>query len=419
MPKKGYKIKRYHRSYSRYSPGVLWLRRIGALALICVLGFIGWSAYGPVMEYLTREELPVHVTSSVPSSSSAEESPSSSPSSSQEEQEQAQPTVSPAQSLKAVYLPTSLISDSNQLQAQLTALSAAGYNGILFDLKDSNGNILYQSGLEQVAEINAQVSNPFNLSAVCQTMTASGFTPIGRIHAFRDPIASSRIEDAGVQYKGSNILWLDNSLENGGRSWLDPYSPQAKSYLNAIVQETIPLGIQQIVMDSVHFPMGYGLELTQYAADSATVSKGQALSNFLSEAQTAAGQIPVTLYLSGPGALGQQNTYYGGTPLDLWDSLLVDATLSQFSDGLVIDGQTPIEANTLTPQFVLETMINTLAPYSSNKSVIYLLPSSPSIDNTYIEEQSSQNVLSLLEILTKYSIENFVLYHPNGSYPAL
>lgn len=48
--------------------------------------------------------------------------------------------------LKAFYLPTAQLADSAKLSAALSAAKAAGLNAVVFDLKDSEGNLLYASG---------------------------------------------------------------------------------------------------------------------------------------------------------------------------------------------------------------------------------------------------------------------------------
>lgn len=50
--------------------------------------------------------------------------------------------------LKAFYLPTAQLADDAKLAASLSAAKAAGFNAVVFDLKDSEGNLLYASSTE-------------------------------------------------------------------------------------------------------------------------------------------------------------------------------------------------------------------------------------------------------------------------------
>jgi hypothetical protein len=89
-----------------------------------------------------------------------------------------------------------------------------------------------------------------------------------------------------VKYRDTDILWLDNSADQGGRAWLNPYSKEAKDYIVEIAVELIQMGFYQIILDSVQFPTGYSLELAGYGPD-ATIEKVDALKNFMQEIESA------------------------------------------------------------------------------------------------------------------------------------
>ncbi|MEG1971565.1 MAG: putative glycoside hydrolase, partial [Oscillospiraceae bacterium] len=88
--------------------------------------------------------------------------------------------------------------------------------------------------------------------------------PIAKLHAFRDDRGSKANNDMGVKYYDTKYTWLDNSPENGGRGWLNPYSPRSREYIAALCGELSQKGFSGIIVDSLQFPSGEGREKAGY-----------------------------------------------------------------------------------------------------------------------------------------------------------
>ena len=52
----------------------------------------------------------------------------------------------------------------------------------------------------------------------------------------------------------SGSRWIDNSLEAGGKSWLDPSKEECASYLESIVSEIVSAGFKTILCTDVCYP---------------------------------------------------------------------------------------------------------------------------------------------------------------------
>ncbi len=383
---------------------------------VCILGFVGWSIYNPVMEYLSqgRPELPS--SSSVPPASSGTLSE-------QPQEQETQPPAEPVpdEPLRAIYIPPDMAADSERLQNTLSAFSGSGINAVMIDLKDTSGNLLYRSQLETAEQArNYKEGSTFDLKSFCSRLAAQKLSVIGRVNAFLDPMSSRYLPGAGIEYLNSGVLWLDNSPEAGGQPWLNPYSEAAQSYLTDIVAEAASMGVSHILLDNVTFPVGYGLEYAGYGADAATVTQSEILARFVDQAEQAAADegASLSLYVSGIGALGGLDQYFGGSPFDVANQNIVLGVMpAQFGDGYAI-GSFSVQQPVLDPSGTVGALLQAVTGSLSGKDVTGLVQaySAPyTIENSYT--YTIQDINAQIEALRENGIEQYILYHPNGNYP--
>lgn len=353
MPK-AVKVKRYKNIYKRRTPLSILLRIVCIVVVIGLLGFIGWSAYEPVRAYLdsiafewknnptpSLPELPEPPAVSEPETSSPESVPEplpepavSSPEPEPTEPENSEQIPSGVQ-LQGAYLPVSDLLDPNLLAARLSDFQEAGYTAVLIDLKDTNGSLLYRSQRGR-APLEEGIT-PYDLSAVCEQIREAGMLPIGRMHAFRDYTAALSDNNMAVQYLDTREHWLDNAREKGGKPWLNPYSEQARAYLVGLAEEAVSMGVGQILLDSVMFPVGVRLDAATYG-ETGDVSRSEVLSAFIQQVSSAVSAKggTVSLLVRAADAFSNPDSL-GGDPLVLSDQITLDlspATLGEnFSAG--------------------------------------------------------------------------------------
>ena len=416
---KQYKVKRYHKIYTSRtrSTSHVVLKIICCVFAVCALGFVGWSVYGPISDFLSgvdftspgEEDLQPVINADVLPPSQSEPEPEPEP-------------ISVLPQVKAIYFPVSMLTNEeavNEIIEQIAAMPSI--NAIMFDLKDTSGNISYQSSLELVAQAQAQVENAFDLEALCKKLTDNGIVPIGRINAFRDPVAASRIPDAGVKYMNSEILWLDNAQENGGKPWLNPYSDLAQAYITDIACESISLGVEAIVLDNVSFPTGYGQEFATYGNTAAESTRSDILASFLDkiEEQILQQGGEMAVYISGVAALGVNNTFYGSNPLALSNTnIILDVQPVQFGDVFALENFT-LTGPILTPYETVDGLLKFLQPDLTGKDITAMIQgytTNQVLTNNKI--YTYEDIVSQVEALSANGVDNYILYSPNGSYPA-
>lgn len=419
---KRFKVKRYNRIYrGGRSPASRLLHFVSAVAAVCILGFIGWSAYGPVMDYLSRDTVDTmkpSASSSQDSSSQPAQAAENSVSSDPQQSDSEKPAPSkPASSsfTHGIYLPSDTLADASKLEQSLSSLDTTKFNAVYFDLKSDAGNVLYRSHVENASLAPAA----YDLTVVCAKIKEKGLTPIGRISAFKDPLAASKIKDAGVKYGNSDILWNDDDPGRGGKPWLNPYAASAQEYITSLAEEAIGMGVPVIVYANVCFPSGYSLHLAGYG--NVTQSRSDALSSFIDSAQqriTSAGGT-LWVYTSGRDALGAANSFYGDqNPLSLSnETVVLDAQPVQFGDGISLDGFTADEP-LMNPRQTVDSLLKSLSSNLSGKKVMAVLQGSTA-DGQFVHNKpyTVQDMEDQISALADNGIQDYIFYSPDGNYP--
>lgn len=408
--RKSYKVRRFGQIYpARHSTPSIVLRTVLTVTIVCALGFVGWNAYGPVRDYFTG---------ALAAAAHKQETPA--PSAPAPEQTVPPPEPEPPAQPRAVYLPAFILADPILFDTTLAGLTELDCNAVLFDLKDTSGTVLYQSGSELVERINAQADNAYDLEAICGRLTDQGLIPMGRLSAFADPVAAARMDDAGIKYMNTNMTWLDNSQENGGKGWLNPYSEVARSYLSALISETASMGVKRIVLDQYSFPTGVGLEFANYGESAASIPEAAALAATMTVLERAAAEqdCVLSLYVSGPAALGGQNGYYGDqNPLALSNNITLGLMPAQFGDGYSSNDFT-LETPVQLPYETVKKLLEQLAPALSGKEVTAMVQgytATGTLANNKVYKL--EDVEEQLRALTENNIESYIIYSPEGNYP--
>lgn len=313
---KSYKIKRYRHIYRRrrFSP----IKVVLLLLLVAALAFVGFSLYGPVSDFWSGRLLQRM------QSSSSEPEPEPEISSSEPEPEPEPVPVQPqVQGMHAVHIPQEILL-SGQALSYLQGLSLPDINTALIDLKNARGQVLYQSQVGQGFGAQIVHEQAIDLTATVSELEAAGYQVAGRLCAFRDALAPYAQGKAAVKYQDSDWTWLDNSQEEGGQPWLNPYSPIAQSYISDLANEAAGMGVKLLFITNIQFPEGLGRHLATFGANSATQSQAEVLRAFTESLQerliqAGASAIPA---LSGVHLLGQelQNPYDGTNPAQIFTS---------------------------------------------------------------------------------------------------
>jgi len=225
--------------------------------------------------------------------------------------------------LRSFYVPLKMLDrndDSSALAAQAKELDTTA---AVITLKDGGGYLSYQSNLIQQGLINASQKMRYRMYWTMRDLQEkAGLRIVGVIHCFDDPLAAGAMPEAAVLRRDTgNSPWTDGQ----GRRWLNPYAPQAREYLLALIREAAFLGVDEILLCGVTFPSGNlqgavfpGQEEIdpddENAEGKLAAARNAALRGFIAEAKEAAGEAPLYVMIPGQAALDGAEELGG----DIW-----------------------------------------------------------------------------------------------------
>lgn len=416
MPK-NMKVRRYgferkRKQKRRIITTVVMVLLVGAAAVI------GWFAFDPLYEFVVNFELPspggqppVDPAPDPGSQSPGSVDPAPPP---EEVQEEVFPAIT-------AYLPPERMA-AGDLAATLAALKAQGVEGVVFDLKDAQGMVRYQSALSQVGANLAQAEDALDLTQTVAAIRQAGLVPVGRLFAFRDHIAPKHLYEGAVKYNHSNVNWINDSSANGGRPWLNPNHPDAQQYVLDLVGEAAGLGLDQLILDGVQFPQGVALHLATYGV-AGEVNKSAVLAGFLTKAQALAQDKGITLWpvVNLLSAAGLSDVRYGtqvGLLLEATDRGVLEVMPDQFGTGVTGDNLT-LSTPVLTPYETVKAALAASAPALGKGTYVAMVQAytAPGLPDTANQPYTRTQVEDQMRAAREMGIPSALWYNPAGSYP--
>ena len=151
---------------------------------------------------------------------------------------------------RGVYV-TGTTAGSESVWDLIKDLKAHGGNTIVFDAKDMNGKISYDSDIPLARQIKAFDGDMItNLPKFIEKVHAEGIHCVARVAVFHDNRLAARKPQYALKSKRSGGVWR----ENGDLGWVDPSHPEVQQYQLAMFRELIAAGVDEIQMDYVRFP---------------------------------------------------------------------------------------------------------------------------------------------------------------------
>ena len=387
------KIRRYKKIYHKanFRPVKTVLFIVGLVAIF----FLSWSLYRPIISFFSGD------FSSVPEVSDSTDSELSHPGSNPE------PVAPPEDlpddtSIRAVYMPIDLLYDSDLLTDFVDTLTRNNINHVMLDIKNADGYLTYISELNALQNssviMNGAISNMQDTVAL---LHAHGFGVIAKIHVFRDPAGSRSDYDKAIHYLDSNLFWLDDSPENGGKTWLNPCSPRARDYVLSIAEEVASMGFDIILFDDVRFPGKLGSAYTDYGVEVTQENKDDYLKEFISQASQELSSYDTEIFISSPAAdsLSADPFSYGIKPVLLASGGYAPTLYPADYD------------SALSPYDAVEEQLKQLAPYLSSDAGLPFLPLLQAFDG-YTYDDIFQQVSALADA----GFDSYILYSEDGQY---
>lgn len=319
-----------------------------------------------------------------------------------------------ADTVRGFYLPFSALTGDG-LSATLTAAKQAGYNAVLFDLKDAEGRMYYRFTSAAAVQVNSFTDNALTadgLSALFAAIREAGLLPIPRLYAFQDNAAAKVLADARISHKdNAGWVWYDGKPQNGGKAWLNPYADAAHSYIIDLAAELKAAGAGAVMLDGVQFPTQQSS--ANFGTAHRDLKQDEALALFVDKAREALGDCPVMLSCTAESALGTATQGYGGNPLTFAPNMASPAILPGSLPAKIKVGDTVVQN---TPDALQQT-VQTLVSQMVLRTKVLAEDRQPAIAPFlqvagYTADQIKQEIAGCIA----GGAESYILYAPDGQY---
>lgn len=138
----------------------------------------------------------------------------------------------------------------NKLERALGIAKATEINSMVIDVKNDHGHITWESNLEIVKEVGAEVETPFkNYQPLMEYLRENDIYTIARVVAFKDPVFADARPDHAILLKEGGVY-----KDNAGESWVNPFDTYVWDYVIAVSKEAALRGFNEIQFDYVRFP---------------------------------------------------------------------------------------------------------------------------------------------------------------------
>ena len=338
MFEKKYKVKHYKSRIYNPIRGKI-IRTALIIVIAGALFTAGWFAYEPLMKAINNANKEI-----------IQNDPISKPEPEKKPEELPQEFLD--KDTVAVTVPTEKLYDLSAYYSFLASLDKE-VTAVVIDMKTAAGEVTYKSNQVSVRNVGAAAENAIDLASYIDTARRAGYDVIARIYAFEDSTAPYNSADMAIRYESEDgVLWLDDSVDNGGKPWLNPYSDTAQKYVLDIVYDAVDLGVDAILLDGVRFPEeNAAMDYAYFGVGTEETGRGEILARFAKRVYSAVvtSGTDVLVAFDGHAVVTGDTAVYGGSPMDFdADSFAPYINLGDFVGGKNAKfGELPADATEL------------------------------------------------------------------------
>ena len=178
---------------------------------------------------------------------------------------------------RGAYLDVRQLECLDGLQAFIDMIQARDINAVVIDIKKPDGVIPFRVNGHFTAIVGEHNKIDLRIQDILEMLRAHGIYVSGRIACFRDGLASAGYLMHGALIESATGMRFADA---GGSYWLNIYSRYARNHVLHLIQESVLLGFDEIVLSYFYLPGAPGL-----AYDDGGVSRSSAVSGFVAEAR--------------------------------------------------------------------------------------------------------------------------------------
>ncbi|MBU1446599.1 polysaccharide deacetylase family protein [Patescibacteria group bacterium] len=212
------------------------------------------------------------------------------------------------ENLWGIYL-TSYYSVSNEGKRLIEELQNHGGRLVIFDVKEIDGYVYFQTDNEMVKATGADAHIIFrNLENYVRYWHDRDIYLAARVVIFKDINLSSSRPDLAIKDVNGQ-LWQNSE----GSVWLDPSNIETQDYILELVEELAKTGIDEIQFDYIRFPTMGPVQNTAYNFDEENVEKYEIIRNFIARVHDRLLPYDTKLSMDVYGVIAWNNAYDAGS----------------------------------------------------------------------------------------------------------
>lgn len=229
---------------------------VETLVLVVIVGgliFVGYSAAGPLISHFSGgSETDSGVSMWTPDESTLNSGANTEDTSGEEPTESEKAPESSG--IGSYLLPESALQSSSALNSALSAAKNSGFNIVLIPVKNTTGNLLYNSKVSYIKDTDL-ITGTMYASQIVGIVKSMGLTPKAVLPTLLDSKSSVYVEDSGYVFAdGSGWSWLDAAADKGGKRWIDPFLSGTKKYYSDLSKELIGAGFEEVILSELRYP---------------------------------------------------------------------------------------------------------------------------------------------------------------------
>lgn len=293
-------------------------------------------------------------------------------------------------SLKAFYLPEDKITDTKYIKDLISQIKHYDGSSVVINFKTKDGHLAYTSNSKYITTAEASLYDNETVRKALSLFKSKGINIVAQVYCFEDPLMSAAKSEMAVKYMETDVSWLDSTEENDGKTWLNPYSKDARNYLLDLVSEIESFGVNGFILKAVSFPSKGSLDTAGYPGEKNNSERNNILQSFIKSVKEKVSPNSFVLISQSIDETINSNTPYLFGTLVSSEADGFCADISKRSDEYVIDRKTQYSS-------ILSLFASLENAVGSNEKLVF-------------EIEKSEVSFRLLNELSKNGYDNFIVY---------
>ncbi|MDR2560062.1 MAG: putative glycoside hydrolase [Oscillospiraceae bacterium] len=247
MAQKGRKIKRIKSLYKpRKSRSRKFIEIAVMFAVVCGLGFVGWSIGSAILNYSPPDGQ--HAGSSDPVVPI--DNPVAPPAEEPDEPDEPPAVIT---GFNAIAAPSSVLDNITSLSAYISQANLNGFNAVVLEIKDSTGHLFYASEFAPIQDSDI-IRGTLTAEQIFAAFEDTGVKPVIRLNTLLDRLAPRVMADVSYVFAANGSRWADDRMDLGGKLWANPFLQGTRDYHLFIINELVNAGFTDIILANMIFP---------------------------------------------------------------------------------------------------------------------------------------------------------------------